>query len=51
MEKTEYSKIRDYEELSREITHLQVRIEERKKRLWIPFVLAAIRSLKAFLTK
>lgn len=51
MAKTDYSKIKDYAELSREIEHLQVRINERKRRMWVPFALAAIRSLKTFLSK
>ena len=51
MEKTDYSKIKDYAELSIEIDRMQVRIEQKRKRIWVPFALAAIRSLKAFLTK
>lgn len=51
MEKTDYSTIKDYKELSLEIDRIQVRIEQKRSRFWVPFALAAIRSLKTFLSK
>lgn len=51
MEKTDYSKIQNYKDLSLAITQLQDNIDRKRKRLWVPFALAAIRSLKAFLTR